>query len=409
VKLGNRIAVVAVVSAALVAGLAMAPLVASALPTAGGVDLAHLQLGTIKTAEGFTNPVYVTNAGDASGRLFVVEQGGTIKVVRAGVVQPDPYLDVSALISSGGERGLLGLAFAPGFKTNGRFYINFTDKAGTTVVQRCTVSDPTTDTPTLTSRKTVISVRQPYANHNGGCLQFGPDGYLYIGMGDGGSAGDPGNRAQKGSQLLGKMLRIDTGDRVSPATFNGTYKIPASNPFYKKKGYRREIWSRGLRNPWRFSFDSARGDLWIGDVGQDKYEEIDVAAAGKGGQNWGWHVWEGNHRYTKRPKSVSKKGYSFPIVEYKHPTGESVTGGYVYRGAAYPALTGTYLYADFSNGWIAGVKRFSAGGAKLKLPQRSKLLQTSGNISSFGVGEDQELYFCDWFNGVIYQVTATTK
>jgi glucose/arabinose dehydrogenase len=196
---------------------------------------------------------------------------------------------------------------------------------------------------------------------------------------------------------------------VTPATFNGTYAVPKSNPFYAKKGYRKEIWSRGLRNPWRFSFDSARGEMWIGDVGQDKYEEIDVAAAGKGGQNWGWHVWEGNHRYSTRARSVSKKGFSFPVLEYKHPYGESVTGGYVYRGSAYPALTGTYVYADFIKGWIGGIRRFSPGGARLKVPQKAKLLQTSGNISSFGVGEDRELYFCDWLHGVVYQVTATAK
>ena len=373
-----------------------------------GVDLAHLQLGLSAEATGFDLPLYVANAGDGSGRLFVVEQTGRIKVVRGGVVQPQPFLDVSGAISTGGERGLLGLAFAPGYATNGRFYINYTDHNGDTTIQRCTASDPASDTPVIT-RKTILTVKQPYSNHNGGCLQFGPGNYLFIGMGDGGSGGDPGNRAQNRTQLLGKMLRIDTGDRVSPATFTGTYKIPTSNPFYTKKGARKEIWAVGVRNPWRFSFDSATGDTWIGDVGQDKYEEIDFQSAGRKGQNYGWHVWEGNHRYTKKPKTVSKKGYTFPILEYKHPSGEAVTGGYVYRGSAYPALYGTYIYADYLGGWFAGVKRFSTSGAKLANPQRARLLSTSGQISSFGVGEDRELYACDWQNGIVYHVTATTK
>jgi glucose/arabinose dehydrogenase len=402
----------AATAAAVPAGAPRASLTAAPAATlagaARGVDLAHLQLGLSSVAAGFTNPLYVANAADGSGRLFVVEQGGLIKVVRGGVVSAQPFLDVSSVISKGGERGLLGLAFAPGYATNGRFYINFTDSAGNTQVQRCIASDPASDAPVV-SRKTILFVKQPYANHNGGCLQFGPDRYLYIGMGDGGSAGDPGNRAQSHGVLLGKMLRIDTGDRVSPATYTGTYTIPKSNPFYSKKGYRKEIWAIGLRNPWRFSFDNAGGKLWIGDVGQDKYEEIDVVSAAKGGQNYGWHVWEGNHRYTKKPRSVSRKGYTFPIAEYKHPSGETVTGGYVYRGAQYPAMYGTYIYADYVDGWIGGVKRFSTTGAALKTPQRAKLLSTGAMIASFGVGENSELYACDWSHGVLYQVTATTK
>ena len=375
---------------------------------ANGVDLAHLQLGLSSVAGGFTHPVYVANARDGSGRLFVVEQTGRIKVVRSGVVQPQPFLNLSSVVSQGGERGLLGLAFAPGFATNGRYYINYTNLNGDTVVQRCIASDPTSDTPAI-SRKTILSVGQPFANHNGGCLQFGPDHYLYIGMGDGGSGGDPGNRAQNHGVLLGKMLRIDTGDRVSPATYTGTYVIPTSNPFYSKKGYRKEIWALGLRNPWRFSFDNMGGKLWIGDVGQDKYEEVDMVSSAKGGQNYGWHVWEGNHRFTTSPKTVSKTGYTFPILEYKHPSGEAVTGGYVYRGSAFPAMYGTYIYADYVNGWLGGVKRFSQTGAALLPPQRAKLLSTGGQIASFGVGEDSELYACDWKNGVVYHVTATTK
>ena len=397
--------------ASLATGLAIALAASVALPASAlaAVDLAHLKLGLQQVAAGLSNPLEVTNAADGSGRLFVLEQGGRVRVVKAGVVQPKPFLDVSGSISTGGERGLLGLAFSPQYKTTGRFYIYYIDRSGNVAIQRCIASDPTSDTPVI-SRKMVLGIGEPYANHNGGGMQFGPDRYLYIGVGDGGSAGDPGNRAQRGSQLLGKMLRIDVGERDATATFTGTYRIPTSNPFYNKKGYRKETWARGLRNPWRFSFDSANGNLWIGDVGQDKYEEVDFQkASSKGGQNYGWHVWEGNHRYTKSPKKVAKKGFTFPIVEYKHPGGECVTGGYVYRGTAYPALSGTYLYADYIKGWIGGVRRFSASGKSLKTPQRARLLSTGAMISSFGTDEANELFLCDWNGGAIYQVTATAK
>jgi glucose/arabinose dehydrogenase len=358
---------------------------------------------------GLDHPLYVTNAGDGSGRLFVVDQGGLIRVVKAGVIQPQPFLDISAGISSGGERGLLGLAFSPQYSATGRFYIYFTNPAGDIVVQRCIADSPSSDTPNI-SRQSILSNREPYPNHNGGCLQFGPDGYLYIGVGDGGSGGDPGNRAQRGDTLLGKMLRVDVGERSVPATFAGTYTIPTGNPFYNTPGFRKEIWARGLRNPWRFSFDPTRGDLWIGDVGQGKYEEVDFQGAGsRGGQNYGWRIWEGNHRYTTSPKTVSKRGFTFPVVEYPHPSGEAVTGGYVYRGSHYPALWGTYVYADYGRGWVGGVRRFSAAGVLLKTPQRARLKTISGMISSLGIDEAREFYVCDWQRGILFQVTATTK
>jgi glucose/arabinose dehydrogenase len=405
-RCSNRLAAGAATLALFAATLAAVALPASAYAS---VNLPQLRVGLSTVAAGFENPLYVTNAGDATGRLFVVEQGGLIRVVRSGVVQPGPFLDVSSDISTGGERGLLGLAFSPQYKDTGRFYIYYTNKGGDVIVERCIAGDPASDTPVI-SRRNILFIGQPYANHNGGCIQFGPDRYLYLGVGDGGSGGDPGNRAQRGSQLLGKMLRIDVGEREVPATYAGTYRIPASNPFYRKRGYRKEIWARGLRNPWRFSFDPAKGDLWIGDVGQDKYEEIDFQrTSSKGGQNYGWRVWEGRHRYTKRPKTVSRKGFTFPIAEYRHPTGESVTGGYVYRGTQYPALYGTYLYADYVNGWIGGVRRYSASGRYLRTPQRARLASTGKMISSFGLDENRELYLCDWQGGVLYQVTGTAK
>jgi glucose/arabinose dehydrogenase len=376
---------------------------------ANGVDLGSLSLGANVAWSGFDHPVYITGAGDGSGRLFVVEQAGKIRVIRGGVVQPSPYLDLSSLTAMFGERGLLGLAFSPGYATNGRLYVNYTNLVGDTVVARYTALDSASDTPVFAAPTTVLSVRQPYQNHNGGNLQFGPDGYLYIGLGDGGSAGDPSRRAQNHKSLLGKMLRIDTGDRPGTAPFAGTYRIPRSNPFYKKRGYRKELWAIGLRNPWRYSFDAQTGDLWIGDVGQDTWEEIDFAKAGRGGQNWGWNRWEGNHRFLARPRRLSKRGFSFPIAEYRHPTGESVTGGYVYRGSASPALNGTYLYADFVNGWIAGVRRTSPSGRLLRRPQKARLLQTSAMISSFGQDDARELYFTDYKTGAVWRVTGVAK
>jgi glucose/arabinose dehydrogenase len=396
------------VAAAILAFAVSASLAGPAV-AAEGVDLGALSLSASKVVTGFDHPVYVTGSGDGSGRLFVVEQAGKIRVVRGGVLQTAPYLDLGGLTAMFGERGLLGLAFSPGYALNGRLFVNYTDTAGNTVIARYTALDPSSDAPVFGTPQTILSVRQPYPNHNGGNLQFGPDGYLYIGLGDGGNAGDPGGRAQNRASLLGKMLRIDTGDRPGTAPFVGTYRIPRSNPFYRKRGYRKEIWSLGLRNPWRYSFDAQTGDLWIGDVGQDKWEEIDLARARRSGQNWGWNQWEGNHRYRTKPRRLSKRGYSFPIAEYRHPVGESVTGGYVYRGSAYPALRGTYLYADFVNGWIGGVRRTSPSGKLLRRPQRARLLQTPAMISSFGQDDARELYFTDYTSGSVWQVSASTR
>jgi glucose/arabinose dehydrogenase len=385
-------------------------LAATAIPNSAlaSVNLPSLRLGLQQVASGFTRPVYVTNAQDGSQRLFVVEQAGRIRVVRGGTVQPSPFLDITSSVSSGGERGLLGLAFSPQYRTTGRFYIYYTNLDGNVLVERCVASDPASDTPVI-SRQSILGIAQPFANHNGGGLQFGPDRYLYVGVGDGGGGGDPRDRAQRGGYLLGKMLRIDVGEREVPATFTGTYRIPPSNPLVGRRGQRGEVWARGLRNPWRFSFDSGSGHMWIGDVGQNRYEEIDFQPVGRGGLNYGWRVWEGRHRFTTRPRTVSRRGFTFPIFEYKHPYGTSVTGGYVYRGSQYPALYGTYLYADFGKGWIGGIRRYSATGRYLNPPQREKLLHTGLTISSFGVDEARELYLCGWGNGGLYQVTATAK
>jgi glucose/arabinose dehydrogenase len=383
------------------------PATESVQSSTGPMALANLDLKLVKRWPGFSEPVYLTNAGDGSGRLFVVEQGGLVKIVSGGSVLDRPYLDVRDLVSTGGERGLLGVAFAPGFKTNGRLYVNYTDVDGNTRVARYTSPDPASNEPTWGTPREVLSVKQPYANHNGGGLQFGPDRMLYVGMGDGGSGGDPQGRAQKRRELLGKMLRLDVGE-AGTAPPNGRYAIPADNPFVGDASTRPEIWSLGLRNPWRYSFDTSGGALWIGDVGQNEWEEIDYAPAATGGQNWGWNLWEGDHRYPAGAPGISRNGFTFPVLEYPHPTGESVTGGYVYRGSRYPALAGTYLYADFTKGWIGGIRLDSADGRPLEKPEERVLAQTRTQPSSFGVDEAGELYLVD-YNGIIWSVTATAK
>jgi glucose/arabinose dehydrogenase len=334
--------------------------------------------------------------------LFVVEQAGRIRVIRGEQVLSSPYLDITQKVTYGGERGLLGLAFSPSFKTNGHFYVNYVDTSGDTVIAQGTAADPASDSPAIRPLRTILKIGQPpFPNHKGGGLQFGPDGYLYIGTGDGGSAGDPGNRAQNPRVLLGKMLRIDP----EHATGQARYAIPAGQPL--RPDWAPEVLAIGLRNPWRFSFDASTGALWIGDVGQDEWEEIDIAPGGVGGQNWGWNQWEGLHAYP--PGSTgSRAGYAFPVYDYPHPDGESITGGYVYRGSKYPALVGTYLYADFEKGWLAGLRTTAPDGKPLPRAQSRRLLDDVGQPSSFGADESGELYMVD-YRGSIYSVAATQR
>ena len=373
--------------------------------------LAQLNLGLEATWRGFTQPVYLTNAGDGSGRLFVVEQVGTVKVIEAGKVTAAPYLDVRKLVTTGGERGLLGLAFSPQYARDGRIFVDYTDRNGDTVIARYTTREPASSAPALEAPRVLMTIKQPYANHNGGCLQFGPDGRLYIGMGDGGSGGDPQGRAQNPRSLLGKMLRID----VSHESSSAAWTAPPDNPFARGAGTRPEIWAMGLRNPWRFSFDASGGALWIGDVGQDGWEEINRVDAASLAQtsgvalNFGWNVLEGTRRYPRGPSATYRKGpVVAPIFEHPHPQGESVTGGYVYRGKDYPALVGTYVYADFVKGWIGGIRLESPSGDPLAKPEQRVLMQTSGQPSSFGVDESGELYLVD-YQGIIWSVIASAK
>ncbi len=383
-----------------------APSVTATAP-ADGAPLSAIELSLDPMWRGLDQPLDLVNAGDGSNRLFVVEQTGKVRVISQGKVLPDPYLDLTDKTKAGGEQGLLGIAFAPDFKTNGRVYVNYTDVKGTTVVARYVADDPASNTPAWAAPQVVLKVKQPYANHNGGNLVFGPDRMLYVGLGDGGSAGDPGKRAQNPAVLLGKMLRLDTGDAAGGTPKASGYAIPADNPFVGRPGYRPEIWQTGLRNPWRYSFDASTGAMWIGDVGQDAWEEIDVTSAGVGGQNFGWSEWEGTHPYPEGA-SPSRKGVTFPVLEYSHLEGDSVTGGYVYRGDRYPELRGTYLYGDFGSGFIGGIKAPAAGAETDAKPEQLVLLKTKTMPASFGVDEAGEMYVVD-YNGVIWAVRSALK
>jgi glucose/arabinose dehydrogenase len=346
-------------------------------------------------ASGFSQPVQVTPAGDGSGRLFVVEQGGYIRIIQSGGVLDTPFLDISGLVSCCGERGLLGLAFHPDYTSNGYFYIDYTRASdGATVIARYHVSSD----PNLADRNSasiLLTIAQPYVNHNGGQVMFGPDGYLYIGMGDGGSGGDPQNNAQNKNTLLGSLLRIDV-DSGSP------YAIPPDNPYVGVDGAD-EIWAIGLRNPWRFSFDRANGDLYIGDVGQNAWEEIDYQAANSaGGLNFGWHCLEGTHTYSTQPPcndAAYLAGMTGPIAEYSHDVGDAVTGGFVYRGSLHPALLGRYFYADFGSGRIWSVIKTGSNPVTWSQPELE--LNSGLNISSFGEDESGELYVVSYSDGTI--------
>lgn len=338
-------------------------------------------------ATGLADPVSITHAGDS--RLFITLQDGRVVIHDGTRVLETPFLDIRSLVLSGGERGLLSIAFHPRYAENGFFFVNYTDRSGDTIVARYRVSsDPNRADPS--SARQFLFVDQPFPNHNGGQLQFGPDGYLYIGMGDGGSAGDPDNRAQNRTVLLGKMLRLDVdGD---------SYVIPPSNPFASTSSTRPEIWALGLRNPWRFSFDRATGDLWIADVGQGSWEEVNFQPASSiGGENYGWDVLEGTHCFGTA--TCSRAGFVDPVIEYNHSGGAcSVTGGYVYRGARSPRMHGLYLYGDYCNGRIWGARPDGSGRWI-----STQLADTTYQISTFGEDFNGEIYVAD-HNGSVYRI-----
>jgi glucose/arabinose dehydrogenase len=345
---------------------------------------------------GLRAPLFVTAPPDGSGRLFVVEQGGTIRVVVNGQVQRQPFLDISSLVVSGGERGLLGMAFHPRYAENGRFFVMYTARGdGDNTVARYQVSsDPNRADPN--SATVLLAIDDFAANHNAGMLAFGPDGYLYVGTGDGGGANDPQRTSQDLGAWLGKMLRLDV-DGGEP------YAVPRDNPFVGRGNARPEIWAYGLRNPWRYSFDRETGDLWIADVGQNRAEEINVQpSASRGGENYGWSIMEGFR--CLRGDSCDRSGLTLPVAEYGRDEGQSVTGGYVYRGRAFPALTGAYLFADYVSGTIWSLHQ-GADGQWV----RTELLDTDLGISSFGEDQDGELYLTDLRGGGVYRLAARPR
>ena len=348
-------------------------------------------------AEGYQRPLLVTHAGDGSGRLFVVEQRGVITIIQDGQRLDEPFLDVSEPVGDqSNEQGLLGLAFAPDYAESGFFYIDYTDTGGDTHVDECQVSEDNSNVADPQSCVNILFVEQPYPNHNGGHLAFGPDGYLYIALGDGGSGGDPQGHAQNPRSLLGKLLRIDPSGDEAP------YAVPTDNPYMGSTQGRAEIWVLGLRNPWRFTFDRATGDLFIGDVGQNAYEEISYLPAGSaGGANFGWNLMEGTHPFPPGSQPPANAGLVPPIVDYAQNVGGcSVTGGYVYRGPSRPELNGVYFYGDYCSGLIWTL--VPQGDAWLSEP----FARTGFTLSSFGEDEAGELYVLDHAGGAVYRLAG---
>jgi len=345
----------------------------------------------VVVAGGLRRPTDLADPNDGSGRLLVLEQPGLIRVIAEGQLLERPFLDLTDRVgANSSEQGLLGIALDPAYAENGIFYLNYTDKNGNTVVSRFRrAADGQSGDPQ--SEQVLLYVEQPYANHNGGDLEFGPDGYLYIGLGDGGSAGDPQRRAQNNQTLLGKMLRIDVRGQSQ-------YAIPPDNPFADGNGGRQEIWANGLRNPWRYTFDRLTGDLYIADVGQNKYEEINFVPAGSPpGLNFGWHYREATHPFADTPPA----GLALydPVYEYGRNDGCSVTGGYVYRGSQLPEFYGIYLFGDYCNGFVWGMLRDAGGNWSVQ-----RLFQLGANISSFGEDAQGELYLLDHRSGSIYKL-----
>jgi glucose/arabinose dehydrogenase len=360
----------------------------SKAPAALDLDDAAIELRTV--VEGLDQPLLVATAGDGSDRQFIVEQVGRIRIVRDGELLSEPFLDVSEVITAGGEQGLLGLAFHPEYQANGRFFINYTDLEGDTVVAEYRSESAGADIASSESARVLLRVDQPYANHNGGGLAFGPDGYLYIALGDGGSAGDPHDNGQRLDTMLGKLLRID----VDSTSDDLAYGIPDDNPFVDRDGARPEVWAYGLRNPWRFAFDG--DDIWIGDVGQNQLEEINRMPAARAGLNYGWNIMEGDACY-EPPTDCDRDDLVLPVTTYTHEDGCSVTGGYVYRGSI-SALVGAYVFGDYCSGTIWAV---DASGPAEQDPVQ--LISTDFSISSFGLDERGELYVTD-LGGTVLQV-----
>ena len=348
-----------------------------------------IQLSLVQ--DGFNLPVLITHSNNEMNHLYVVEKTGHIYFLDAKhkYKKKKLYLDASSLITiKGNEQGFLSIAFHPNFETNGFLFIFYTAVDGDNTLARLKINPPDKESINLSSLEVLFAVEDPASNHNGGMLAFGKDGYLYIGMGDGGRGGDPWNNAQNKNTLLGKMLRINVDQPFG-------YLIPEDNPFVNMKNVRLEIWAYGLRNPWRHSFDSKTGDLWIADVGQNKWEEVHWQSANsKGGQNYGWRLMEGNHCYLPK-KKCNDGSLTLPVAEYGHKHGCSITGGYVYRGKDIPELQGKYIFGDYCTGTIWTID-------KSVNFEMQELIKTDFNISSFGEDAVGELYVVD-YAGAIYK------
>jgi glucose/arabinose dehydrogenase len=378
---------------------------ASAAATPAGSTIPPLPTGPDRlavelVAAGMSEPIGIASAPDGSGRLYVSERAGRIRVIEAhGTLRAEAFVDLSGRVQGGGERGLLGLVFHPDYQRNGRLFVHYSRRGdGATVVSEL-LAAPDHRTALASSERVVLSLAQPFANHNGGQLAFGPDGYLYIGLGDGGSGGDPLGNAQNLDVLLGKILRIDVDG--TPAA-GRPYAIPPSNPFasggIRPGDGRPEIWAYGLRNPWQFSFDPSSGDLYIGDVGQGAWEEVDRQPSDSaGGENYGWSVMEGRHCYRQ---DCDQTGYVKPIAEYGHDQGCSITGGHVYRGTAQPELVGVYVFADYCSGLLFTLQ-VDEGTTSPKV-----VLDSGLRVTAFGVDQAGEIYLADLAGGAVYRVVV---
>jgi hypothetical protein len=349
-------------------------------PPDDGGDPPATDVGLERVVDGLDFPVWLTSpAGDP--RLFVVEKGGRVVIVEDGALLPQPFLDLRGQVSTGSEQGLLSLAFHPDYAANGRLFVNYTDPAGDTRIVEYRVSaDPGRADPG--SARVVLAIDQPFSNHNGGLALFGPDGMLWIGTGDGGSGGDPQGNGQDLGTLLGKLLRIDM-DGGEP------YAVPGDNPFAGTPGARPEVWAYGLRNPWRFSFDRATGDLYVADVGQNRVEEVNAVQGAGRGRNYGWNLTEGS-RCFQPSEGCDREGLTLPVAEFDHGDGCSVTGGFVYRGSAIPELAGTYFYSDYCSGFVRGFRL--QGGAAADERRWPELEPADHAVASFGEDSDGELY-----------------
>jgi glucose/arabinose dehydrogenase len=368
----------------------------SPTPAPVAFDPSKLTIRLDPVVDGLNAPLAVVDAGDGSGRLFVAEQPGLIRIVRDGVLEDRPFLDITRRIVSGDEQGLLGLAFAPDYPTDPRLYVNYTDLDGNSVIASFRVPIATPDRADPSSERILLHFDQPFPNHNGGGLAFGPDGDLYIAVGDGGSGGDPQGNGQKLTTVLGKLLRIRPG---APDISDPAYTIPPDAPFASDPNARPEIRAYGLRNPWRFSFDRETGDLWIGDVGQDALEEVDVIRASAPPNvalDFGWNIMEGDRCFNA--DSCDQAGLTLPVAQYDHGLGCAIVGGFVGRDPSEPTLYGGYLYGDDCSGniWVLDAAR-PAGAPRL-------VLDSGHTISSFGEDETGRLYLTDLSDGTLYRI-----